>query len=284
MKRRIFPLFMAIVPGALSVGVSAQTVSINFSGGRGNEPDGFPLAATDFAGNPAVPGSFVANWNNAPGANGTNLPLVDHTGAATSLLLSYSCPNTWSLPDTSIGANLSGGANPQMMRGYIDSSNTVGPSVTITGLSSLFTYYRVAIFFDGDNGTAWRVATFTITNNADSSILFQDSGEDSEGVNFNAGGGGSGNENPDGLFQVPVPGGTGNLMWPVSPNNDEGNFLLSRSLTADSITITGLGTAGSGSTRRAPINGIQIVVPEPASLGLLALGTGALLARRRKRS
>jgi hypothetical protein len=70
-----------------------------------------------------------------------------------------------------------------MMRGYLDAAGTGQEGVvTITGLTGYFKSYQVAIYFDGDNGAAWRVAQYTITNTATSEQLFQGSGEDSEGV------------------------------------------------------------------------------------------------------
>jgi hypothetical protein len=67
---------------------------------------GLPPRRTDLAGNPNVPDCFTANWNNAVGTTGSGLSLVDSANAATSLLLSYSTGlGTWSIPDTTTGAN-----------------------------------------------------------------------------------------------------------------------------------------------------------------------------------
>lgn len=255
----------------------AALISVNFTGGGG-----FPLAATDQAGNPSIAGAFAANWNNVGNAaSGSQLALVDSAGIATSVNTEWATTlGTWSLPSTSGGTNLSGGANPQMMRGYLDADGNPA-TVKFTNLSSVFSSYKVLIYFDGDNGGDWRVGQYTITDTNTTTQLFQDGGEDSENVDFNKGSG----QNANGLFQVPAPGAGGNQPYPTSPNNDEGNFLITGDLTNDAITITAVGTAAGSGTLRAPINGIQIIgepVPEPGTLSLLALGAVGLLARRRR--
>lgn len=270
---------LALAAGLSSVAVlpaAAQVVSLNFTGG-----DNYELAPTDQAGNPDVFGAFVANWNNLAGPNGTQSNLLTAAGVASSVAVEWNTAlGVWNNPDTTLGANLAGGANPTMMRGYLD-ADANGATVKITGLSSLFTSYKVLIYFDGDNGGDWRVGEYTITDTLSAAELFKDGGEDSENVTFNSGSG----QNADGVFQIPVPGPNGNAPWPVSPNNDEGNFLISPDLTADSITITAVGTAAGTATLRAPINGIQIigVVPEPGTVSLLILGGAAALLRRRRR-
>ncbi len=268
--------FATVVATALAAGLfpaasaSAAVVSIDFVG------NGTPLLPTDVAGNPNVAESFTANWNSAPGGSGTALPLVDAANQATGITLTYSTDlGGWALPNTGAGTNTSGGANPEMMRGYLDAQEN--GQVTLSGLSSYFSSYQVAIFFDGDNGGEWRVARYRIT--ADGNQLFEASGEDSEGEDFNSGAG----NNANGVFQVPTAGGSGDVDWPNNPNNGEGNFILSDLLTADTITIN---TAGTSNTLRAPINGLQIIgtpaVPEPTALALLGLAAFPALARRRR--
>ena len=269
----------ALVLGAAALAVSAQsasaaTVSINFVGG------GASLLTTDTAGNPNITGGFVSNWNNATGATNNASSLVDSNGATTAVAANWTTTlGTWSLPTPgSPGTNLSGGANPAMMSGYLDADQG-GATVNISGLSSFAPQgYKIAIYFDGDNGGDWRVGTYTVKNTGDNSVLFTGAGEDSEGVDFNSGGG----NNANGLFQIPVAGAGGNQPYPTSPNNSEGNFLISGDLTADSISLNAVATAWGG-TPRAPINGIQIIaVPEPTSLALFGIAGIGLLARRRR--
>lgn len=169
------------------------------------------------------------------------------------------------------------------MRGSLDfPGNGVGATSTVSVASISFdTSYDVIVYFDGDNGTNWRVANYRLAdNNGFDQTVF---GEDSEGVAFNNGNLAGGNENADGYFQHPVSGGAGNQVWPVTGgHNTEGNYFVFSGLTGFSFTLESWGSTNSGSLR-APINGIQIlgaVVPEPASLSLLLLGGVALLRRR----
>lgn len=63
-------------------------------------------------------------------------------------------------------------------------------------------------------------------------------------------------------------------------NNSEGNYVVFTGITGTSFTLNAGGTAGTA--LRAPINGFQIIqVPEPTSALLVALGSLALLRRRR---
>jgi len=84
-------------------------------------------------------------------------------------------------------------------------------------LAGCFRSYRVLLFFDGDNGGQWRKGLYTITGQRHRAATLQDDGEDSEGVDFNAGGGTTGTRESEWLFQIPVEGGLGNQMWPASP-------------------------------------------------------------------
>lgn len=253
-----------------------DVISLNFVGG------GSSLLSTDQAGNPNVSQSFTTNWNNLTGASGTNVALVDGSGAATGVTTSYTAGiGTFLLTNTTLGANLAGGANPQMMSGYLDAA-AAASTVTLSNLSQYFLDYQVLVYFDGSNGTAWRVGTYTITDPG-ANVLFSGFGEDSENVNFNIG---SGN-NADGVFQIPTAGGSGNVNWPNSPNNNEGNLLISGLLTADSFTLTAQGTSAVNATLRAAVNGIQIIgtpVPEPGTMLIVAsmlLPLSGLYFRRR---
>lgn len=279
------PLFAAtFLTAVVSAHASTSAISLNFTG-----RDDYQVAGS--AGGPVVTNgqaTFFPSWNNLAGASGTQagLTVYDYIGnAAVSVpaaTANWSSPVIWSLGDTSVGANLAGGDNPLMMRGYLDSTNGNGstPTVTVSGLDDAFganSRYAVLVYFDGSNGGSWRVGNYTIDG-------ITMSGEDSEGVDFNTGGGGSGNENPDGLFQQPIAGGAGNQLFGTQAggNNNEGNYVYFPFLAGDSFTITSFGGPQSDITR-APINGVQIIaIPEPSRVLLLAGGL-AFAALWRKR-
>jgi hypothetical protein len=287
---RLPAFLLALAAWSGAAPLQADIISINFTGGNGGP---FPLQTTDAAGVTAARAAeqsaalledpFVRNWNNADGTSGS-LPALTLAsgGPALGVSAAWTAPSIWSI-NTTVGSNLSGGANPQMMRGYLDfSGNGDGAqtTVTVSGLVPLGASYQVIVYFDGDNVGAWRVGQYTLNDGFTNTSV---TGEDSENVNFNSGGG----NNANGLFQMPAPGGSGNVNWPNHPNNSEGNYLVFSGLTGSSFTLTAVGGSNAGGTpgvRRAPVNGIQIVgvVPEPGSLALLTLGLGALRWARRR--
>jgi len=241
----------------------ATTVSVNFTD---NGSADSTMASSDIAG---LPGSNtrVANWNNAHvnGAAGSLGGLVDQSGSLSGVSISWATD----LGQWRLGHGVADG-DDRMWKGYLDVQNNA--SVTVTGVPFVGTY-DVYVYFDGDNGNAWRVANFAIGGIADG-------GEDSEDANWGV----AGQENQNRLYQLPVPGGAGNQIWPVSPNNDEGNYVVLSGITGSSFTLTASG-GPNANIPRAPINGFQIVgvIPEPgtAALGLLCLA--ALCGRRRTR-
>jgi hypothetical protein len=273
------PLILLALVSSISSSFAATVISLNFVGTAGA---GGTLASSDQAGLPnaqsPVSGvnTFVGNWNNVADNNssGSASALITDSGASSAAGVSWLTDlGGWQLPDTTSGANTT--ANRTMMKGYLDVQSSA--TISLSGLSGDFVNpYTVIVYFDGDNGGSWRVGNFTINGTTLG-------GEDSEGVGFNAGGGGAGNENPDGLFQLPVGGGTGNAMWPVvGGNNSEGNYVVFTGVTGSSFTLT----AGGGATAdalRAPINGIQIIgVPEPSLSVLSGFAIFGMLLRRKR--
>ena len=258
---------------------SAETISLNFTGGGG----AYSLSSSALAGlignesGNILGSTVVSNWNNLNGATGTGVGnLTSSAGSVVAgVAATWSADNVFSLPNTTGGANTT--ANTTMMRGYLDDELTNAITLTVSGLQPLSGTYSVVVFADGANAsvTNWLRATYTI-----GATTFLN--EDSESVDFNSG---SGN-NANGLFQIPVAGGTANQNWPDSPNNNEGNVMIFSGLTGSSFTLTATpGNTLNDVPGRAPINGIQIVgvIPEPAT-GILFAGAGLVgLGMRRLR-
>lgn len=255
----------------------AQVVSLNFIGSGGAAGT---LAPTDMAGNPNE-STFVSNWNNAAGTTGTATGLIDHLGNPTTVGVTWQAGNgTWQLPNTLGGANTAGGANPAMMKGYLDSFSDATPTtISFTGLP-VGVSYDVIVYFDGDNGGNWRVGEYRLTGALTGNGT--GAGEDSENINFNSGTG----NNANGIFQLPVAGPNGNQVWPISPNNAEGNYIKFSGVSGSSFVLTADPGPAATTTLRAAINGVQIVgVPEPSTFALLGLAGAGFLAHyiRRRR-
>ena len=273
MKKRVLCAIIFL----LAAGVQAEVISLNFVGNAGAAGT---LASTDIAGltgsetGSTVGNTMVSNWNNLTGANNSAGVggLTDSSGAVLDgVSVAWSGAQwAWSLPNTTGGANTSD--NTKMMKGLIDSNGEI--SMTLSGLTPVSGSYSVIVYVDGDQGAnTWRNSGYSINGEAPVRI------EDSEWVDFNSGGG----NNANGLFQMPVAGGTIGADWPTSPNNEEGNMIIFSGLTGDSFTLTGEGNAASSGGLYAPINGIQVVgvIPEPAVMGLVGVFGGGLLIVRR---
>jgi hypothetical protein len=171
-----------------------------------------------------------AHWNSARGAvRLAPLPLVDETGAGTSAAVTWISNNTWMLPIVESSDNAT------MMRGYLDTASATATTVTVSGLVPAT--YDVYVYADGDNRSFLRSATYWIGGGgltATTRTLTDPAGTDYAGT-----------------FARAVGGGAGNYL----------HFTIS----GGAFTLVATPLDGSTSTRRAPINAIQIV-PRPAAV------------------
>jgi len=166
-------------------------------------------------------------------ASSAPLSLVDENGAAGSATVSWSSPaGALQLPITDQPGNA------RMMKGYLDTSNTSATTVTIAGLRQ--GSYDVYVYADGDNKIYDRGAAYTVSGAGVTTTTIDLA--DAANANF------------AGSF--------------VPAANSAGNYVRF-SIVATGFTLQATPTTPDTGTRRAPINGIQIV---PTSVAPLPIG------------
>jgi hypothetical protein len=245
--------------------------------------NGNALAATDLAG---VPAYAQTNWNNlstaiAPGSNqmATNRAVIDSSGAATTVAVSWSCPDNY----TESGGNMNTQGTPDgnLMNPFLDNlgnanvgitnpfnmfDTTVNyrndwPLVYLTGLKAWMTAqgvaaYDVVIYCDGD-ATSGRVGEYWAVNASGTPTALTLGADASTHIfacdlnNFIS---------VQAYSAVSASIQTGNQLPNVSGGliaeygNFPGDYLILTSLTNDTVLFR---TQRYNS--RAPINAIQII-------------------------
>jgi hypothetical protein len=183
-----------------------------------------------------------AHWNNAFGSSrSTGLPLVDELGAATIARVTWMSSGTWMTPVTDAPGNR------RLMKGYLDTTSTSTTTVHVAGLASQ--WHDVYVYADGDNRTYERSAAYTISGAGITTTTVHLT--DLANTNFG------------GLF--------------TRATESSGNYVKFR-INASEFTLTAAPTAPQSGTRRAAVNGIQIL-PAPASarrvVGINFVGTSS---------
>ncbi len=205
----------------------STTVNLVISAGA----SGSGVVSIDFVGNSAAPMAPTeiagvvpkSNWNEAAGSSGSGLALVDETGTATGASVGWSSNSTFSLPIADTPGDF------RMMNGYLDPLGQ-NATVTVAGLPSNSAGYDVYLYADGANTGATRNSTYQISG----------TGITTTSVN---------------LIDAPNTNFSGTY---TQANNSQGNF-VKFTVAATSFTITAIPGTGSDGTKRAPINGLQIV-------------------------
>ena len=239
----------AVAACGLSSAAGAASIAVNFVGGGGPN-SGSSLAPSDAA------GLVVQDeWNNAPGASGSLMGLLNDAGNSTSASISWTSPNTWSSgTDTST-------PNGRLLNGYIDSggSAATGAMLTVTGVP--YPAYDVIVYFNTDSGTP-RVGDYELTT----------SGTSTQQVSYEK----------SSLLVLAPPYLDDSV--PTTASTPAGTFTLFPFLTGSSFTLKTDQASLPNVNFRAPISGIQIYgVPEPGSLGVLTVLGGLALARSRRK-
>jgi endoglucanase len=251
--------WMNVPPGNYSLTAEAVTASgeeafsesvpveaINYAARAPNYADAISINFVSYAVTPMAPTETageipLANWNQAGTANsGTLSSLVDESGAATTASVTWSAPNTYSTPI----ADQPG--NDRMMKGYLDSSNTVPNTVSMAGLPSGFRRYDVYVYFNGGTTTSTRVGNYRITSVDSFGMVHGCAGQRWEGSTIT--GADAANTYFSGTF-IQASGGTA------------GNYVEFVDCTGSSFNLAPVhGASSNGDSQvRAPVNGIQIV-------------------------
>ena len=195
------------------------------------------MGASEIAG--VVP---KANWNSAyQFASSAPLPLKDETGAPTNVTVAWFAQGgTWQLPaDDQPG-------NARMMKGYLDTTSSSTTTVWVTGLPA--GTYDIYVYADGDNKSYDRAAAYTISGSGISTTTINLT--DAANANFGS------------TF--------------TRADNSIGNYVrFSINLSAaGGFTLEAVPTTPEVGTRRAPVNGIQIVptsAPPPPPAGAIGV-------------
>lgn len=169
----------------------------------------------------------ASNWNNAAGAaRSTPLALVDGNGAGSGATMTWSASGVWMTPAPDQPGNA------RMMKGYLDTTSTSTTSVTVAGLAPRS--YDVYVYVDGDNRSYARTGRYTISG---------------AGITTAA-------------IDLTDAAGAGFSTAFVEASGSSGNY-LKFTIQAGGFTLTAAPGAASTATRRAPINGLQIVPVSP---------------------
>jgi endoglucanase len=248
-----------VAPGNYSVAAQAVTASgksaysasipveaINYVARTPKYADAISINFVSYAVTPMAPAEIagvvpLANWNQAGVANsGTMNNLVDENGSATAASVTWSAPNTY---DTPIADEP---GNNGMMKGYLDSSNTVPNSVQVAGLPASFKRYDVYVYFNGGTTTSTRVGNYRITSVDGSGAVHGCAGQSWEGSTI------TGADAADSYF-------SGTFLQ--ASGSSAGNYVLFVGCSGSSFNLAPVHAESTNgdSQVRAPVNGIQIV-------------------------
>ncbi|MFT5301689.1 MAG: hypothetical protein ACI87E_000012 [Mariniblastus sp.] len=243
--KKIFCL-LAVAALFATAPLNADVISVNFS------------EAADRVNQTLTPGTFAGsglgvdagNWNNVALLNGSQGSLNDRDGVATGVSVTWGSGGMWGDATANVDAD-NGIGNAMMLRGYLDDTDDIGGTSDGIGVSidlSGITYGTYDIIMFGSTDTAGGgYVDATIGGNVYSTTGTKD-------------------------------------LYGANPNLDATRTWVASGLSGSSLSIT-LETR-NGATRGS-VAGFQIVdtttaVPEPGTLGMIAMAGIACVLRRRK--
>ena len=205
------------------------------TGGSGSGGSGPRIISIDFVGGQAVmtPSEVAgvkpaANWNSAAATSGALSALVEEDGRSTTAAV------TWD----GVGgvyrlAWADAPGDTRMMNGYLDPFVASAPAqVKVTGLPAELTAggYDVYVYVYSQLNSGTRHSNYTIGS---TTVSTSETGPSA--TSFNG--------------------------YTLAPNGGAGNYIVFRKVTGSSFTFTAAPGSASGTSTRAPVNGMQIVYP-----------------------
>ena len=246
-SRHCYATTLAAVALATLAGVGAAqgtVVNIQFAGTNTASPG---VAAPSFSGSQ---GAYTGDGLSAPEWNVLTVGNKATSGTMSNLVDSSGTSTTDAVAFSSSDSYNASTTSPSngLLEGFIETKNT--GSVTLSGLADNGSYQ---LYLYGVNGRYNAVgATFSISTGTGSPA----SGSDA--------------------FTAPPATASGTFQ-------ENANYVIFDA-TADNSGTLVIKYALSGNNKTSEINGLQVVSPEPASLGLLGAGAMGLLLLRRRRA
>ncbi len=261
---------LAVVAALAPSSARANEIGINFEGAPGAV--GGALAATDGAG--AVP---QTNFNNIAGTAGTSAALVDNTGATTAATVTYGGYNTGGTTNKSgdyqaYSTTAQPNADQQFLNGELNIEDA-GNGIQATVNNIPYSTYNVYAYVSLGTGRLGNVALYAAPQVSNTTLGTPEAGP----IFYKT------------LSPTSAPYYVRSTATAYnSTTNPEATYVEFTGISGSSFSLLNLNHAGGGGSE-VGLAGIQIVdasngaIPEPATLGIFALGAVALLARRRRR-